>query len=246
MAANDNYYVQKKDHWLKFYRAIMENKRVQRSVLQKYLAPEKIEELKSNMQQRFEELLPQIPDFGRKVINQFSTDMVKTVLSLAFYQALKEEGFQLPMIGQMIFEIGEAYYGNMNPFMKFIMRRFYLSSSTHKKIKKTIENRRLPVDPEDSHCVFVEGDQENLLFGLDYTNCAGLHFLKNQNALELAPYLCLCDYPVYRAIKIGFNRSQNLAIGGTACMFRFYRNYPTERGWPPEEVTEYKDYKFKE
>jgi hypothetical protein len=81
---------------------------------------------------------------------------------------------------------------------------------------------------------------------LDYLNCAGLHFLKHQNALELAPYLCLCDYPIYRAINIGFNRNQNLAIGGTACMFRFYRRYPTERGWPPEEVLEYRDFKFGE
>ncbi len=246
MVSTDNYYVQKKDHWLKFYRDIMGNKRVQRSVLQKYLTLEKIEELKLNMQQQFEELLPQIPDFGRKQINQFSKDMVKTALSLAFYRVLKEEGFQLHKIGQIIFEIGEAYYGSMNPITKFIMRRFYLSSSTQKRIKKAIEQRRLPVDPEDYHCTFVEGDQENLLFGLDYANCAGLHFLKHQNALELAPYLCICDYPIYRAINIGFNRSQNLAIGGTACMFRFYRNYPTERGWPPEEVTEYKDFKFDE
>ncbi len=246
MVTTDNYYVQKKDHWLRFYRDIMENKRVERSVLQKHLTPERIVELKSSIQQRFEELLPQIPDFGRREINQFSIDMVKTALSLAFYRALQEEGFQLRTIGQIIFEIGEAYYASLNPIMKFIMRRIYLSSSTRKKIKKQIENRRLPVDPQDSHCAFVEGDQENLLFGIDYTNCAGLHFLKNQNALELAPYLCLCDYPMYRGIKIGFNRSQNLAIGGTACMFRFYRTYPTERGWPPEEVTEYKDFKFEE
>jgi hypothetical protein len=246
MATTNNYYVQKKDHWLKFYRDIMENKRVQRSVLQKYFTPEITEELKSRMQQRFEELLPQIPDFGRKQINQFSTDMVKTALSLAFYQVVKEEGFQLHEIGQMIFEISEAYYGSLNPITKFIMRRFYLASSTQKRIKKAVEQRKLPVDPEDYHCTFIEGDQENLLFGLDYTNCAGLHFLKHQNALELAPYLCLCDYPIYRAINIGFNRSQNLAICGTACMFRFYRNYPTERGWPPEEATEYKDFKFKE
>ncbi|MDH4214045.1 MAG: L-2-amino-thiazoline-4-carboxylic acid hydrolase [Candidatus Thorarchaeota archaeon] len=246
MASTDNLYVQEKNHWLKYYRSIMENKRVQRSVLQKYLTPEKIEELKSSMLQQFEELLPQLPDFGRKQRSQFSTDMVKTALSLAFYRALKEEGFQLPVIGQIIFEISEAYYGSLNPIMKFIMRRFYLASSTHRKAKKAIEQRKLPLDPEDYHCTFVEGDEENLLFGLDYTNCAGLHLLKNHNALELAPYLCLCDYPIYRAINIGFNRTQNLAIGGTACMFRWYRNYPTERGWPPVEVTEYKDFKFKE
>lgn len=241
----ENYYVQKKDYWLKFYHSIADNKKVNQFVFQKYMNPEKIPEIIGKIQQQFEELLPQIPDFGKKKITQFSMDMVKTALSLAFYKVLKAEGFQLRAIGQILYETAEVYYGNLSLFMRFIMRRPYLSSSIHKKAKILLEKRKKSVDPEDYHCNFIEGDQDNFLFGIDYTNCGGLCFLKHQNALELAPYLCLCDYPMLRGIKIGFNRTQNLAIGGTACAFRFYRNYPTEKGWPPEEVSEYKDFKFK-
>ncbi len=237
-------YVQKKDHWIKFYRSIVNNKKVQQIVFQKYFKPEKINDIKLKTQQQFEELLPQIPDFGNKEINTKSRDMVKTALSLAFYRVLKAEGFELHTIGQIMNEMAEVYYADQNPLTKFIMRRIYFSSSQQKKIRKTLEERENNVDPEDYHYTFVESDQKNLLFGVNITNCGGLHFLKHQNALELAPYLCLCDYPLYRGIKIGFNRSQNLAIGGTMCTFRFYRNYPTEKGWPPEEVTEYKNFKF--
>ena len=244
LITTDNFNVQKKDYWLKFYRSMVDNKKVQQIMFQKYLNPEKITEIKLKTQQQFEELLPQIPDFGRKRITSFSRDMVKTALSLAFYRVLKAEGFQLHTIGQIIYEIADVYYKSLNPLIKYIMRRFYFSSSTQKKIKNAIEQRKNSVDPEDYQCNFIEGDQKNLLFGINYTNCAGLHFLKHQNALEIAPYLCLCDYPMYRGIKLGFNRTQNLAIGGTMCTFRFYRNYPTPKGWPPEELSEYKDFKF--
>ena len=237
----ENFYIQKKGHWLRFYHSIADNKKVQQFVFQKCLSPEKIPKMKLKVQQQFEELLPQIPDFGNKRSNTFSTDMIKTALSLAFYRSFKAEGFQLQTIGQILYEIADVYHRSLNPLIRYIMRRPYFSSSFQKKIKKALENRKNSADPEDYQCTFIEGDQKNLLFGIDYTNCAGLNFLKHQNASELAPYLCLCDYPMYRAIKVGFNRAQNSAIGGTTCAFRFYRNYPSG-GWPPEEVTEYKDF----
>ena len=241
--ATESYYVQRKDYWLKFYRSIFDNKKIQRIVLQKYLSPEKIVELKSRIQQQFEELLPQVPDFGVKRITIFSRDMMKTALSLVFYRVLSAEGFELETIGQMLYEIADVYYRSLNPFTKYIMRRPYYSAYIQKKGKRALEKRKASLDPEDSHCTFIEGDHKNLLCGVDYTNCAGLHLLRHHNALELAPYLCLCDYPMYRAIGIGFNRAENLAIGGTRCAFRFYRKYPSG-AWPPEEVSEYKDFSF--
>jgi hypothetical protein len=239
----ENLYFQKKAYWLKFFRSILDNKKVQQTVLRKYLNPEKVPGLKSKIQQQFETLLPQIPDFGRKKLSPLYVDMVKTALSLAFFRVLAGDGFQLREIGQIMYEIAEVFYGSQNPLKKYLARRYYSSPSIHKKIKTALE-RRKNVDPEDYHCAFVEGDQENLLFGINYTNCGGLHFLRHQNALEIAPYLCLCDYPMFRGFKIGFNRTQNLAIGGQMCSFRFYRDYPTPKGWPPEELSEYRGFKF--
>ena len=239
-------FIQKKDFWLKFFHRVADNKHVKGDVFQKYLSKEKIPTIKSKIQKQFEELLPQIPDFGNKKINQFSIDMIKNTLSIAFYRVLKEEGFQIRLIGQILNEIAEVYYANLNPLEKYLLRRPYLSSSVQKKAKNLLEKRKGTEDSEDYHCTFVDGDQRNLLFGLDYTNCAGLHLLKNHDAIEIAPYLCMCDYPMHRGINIGFNREQNLAIGGKKCAFRFYRNYPTSKGWPPEDVPEYKNYKFVE
>ena len=239
-----SYYAQKKKYWLKFLHKIIDNKKVHQKVFLKYFKPEKIADLKLKTHQQFEELLPHIPDFGIKRNTYFSRHMMNTALSFVFYRILRDENYDVHTIGKILYEITDVYYMSLNPLIKFLMRRSLFLPSVTKKAKAILEARQNSVDPEDYHCIFIEGDNKNLLFGIDYTNCAGLHFLRHQNALELAPYLCLCDYPVYKAIKVGFNRSQNLAIGGNACSFRFYRNFNTPKGWPIEELDEYKNFKF--
>ncbi|MFX0064436.1 MAG: L-2-amino-thiazoline-4-carboxylic acid hydrolase [Candidatus Hermodarchaeota archaeon] len=239
-----NYYIQTKAHWMKFLFSLLNNKKVNREVFPKYVDASKIPALKLKIQQEFENLLSQLPEPTIKQNNQFTRFMVITAVSLAFYRILKEEGFGLHQIGQIIFEIADMYYMTMNPLIKRIERWFYSLSTSQKKIKNKLEEYKKKTEaiPTDYRVDFIEGDGENLLWGLNYTECGGLKFLKQQNALEIAPYLCICDYPMFRAIKVGFNRTQNLAIGGTMCDFRFYKNYPTPTGWPLESLDEYKDF----
>ncbi|MFX0090869.1 MAG: L-2-amino-thiazoline-4-carboxylic acid hydrolase [Candidatus Hodarchaeota archaeon] len=220
----------------------MNNKKINREVLRKYIDASKIADFKLKIQQEFENLLPQIPDINGKKKKLFTRFMVLTAVSLAFYRVLKAQGFELHQIGQILYETGEMYYMNLNPIIKRIMHWYYFSSISQKRIKNRIEEQKTEDNPADYQVVFIEGDGKNLLWGLNYTECGGLKFLKQQNALELAPYICLSDYSMFRAIKGGFNRTQNLAIGGDICDFRFYRSYPTPIGWPPENLPEYKDY----
>ncbi|MHA2328593.1 MAG: hypothetical protein ACXACR_08740, partial [Candidatus Hodarchaeales archaeon] len=88
----ENLYAQKKEYWLKLFHSVVKNKKVHQEVFLKYYRPEKIPEMKLNTQKQFEELLPDIPDFGMKKFNLFSRHLVNTALSLAFYRVLKAEG----------------------------------------------------------------------------------------------------------------------------------------------------------
>jgi hypothetical protein len=244
MEQTENFYVQKKKYWLRFLNSFMNNKQVEKKVLLNYFSPEKIREIRVSVQQEFEALLPQIPDFGRTQVDQFAIDMIKNAQSLAFYRVLQAEGVPLRTIGQIMFEIAEVYYANMSPVSKFLFRSRITSPRYLREVKRKVEAIKSTKDPEDYHVEFVDGDGKNLIFGLNYTNCAATYLLKKHNASELHPYLCLCDYPMMRGFKVGFNREQNLATGGSMCAFRFYRDYPTPIGWPPEEVPEYKDFKL--
>lgn len=56
---------------------------------------------------------------------------------------------------------------------------------------------------------------------------------------ELAPYLCLSDYVLSKAMNRGLVRYKTLAEGAEVCDFRFKKGqetfvYPLRDGWPPK------------
>ncbi len=44
-----------------------------------------------------------------------------------------------------------------------------------------------------------------------------------------------------RALGIGFKRTKTLATGANMCDFRFIKGYQTAKGWPPENLEEFKN-----
>jgi hypothetical protein len=79
------------------------------------------------------------------------------------------------------------------------------------------------VYPADWVFRFVEGDGEAFDWGIDYTECGIVKFFRAQGAGELAPYMCLADYPVSEALGTGLIRNTTIAEGAERCDFRFKR-----------------------
>jgi len=243
----ENYYVHTKKHWMKMLLSMLNNKKVNQEVVSKYIEASKIPRIKLKVQQEFENLLPQLPDpsLPMRKNSTFTRDMIKITVSIAIYRILKEEGFDVQQIGQFIYEVTEAYYMSLHPIVKRYMHWYFTSSLSRKWIKYKIGryNKRTIRNPAEYQVEYVEGDGKNLLFGINYTECAALPFLKQQDALEIAPYLCICDYPMLKAINVGFNRTENLVLGGNMCDVRIYRDYPAPSSdWPPENISEYEDF----
>jgi hypothetical protein len=88
--------------------------------------------------------------------------------------------------------------------------------------------------PGDWKLVFVEGDGLNFDFGVDYTECGIVKFYQAQHAEELAPYMCLGDFPLSQALDTGLARTTTLARGGPRCDFRFKAGRPVQMEWMPE------------
>jgi hypothetical protein len=195
-----------------------------------------------NVLKEFEYLLPKVPYIGTMKENPLLIFLINTLLTLSFYRVLKNEGWKVEKIGQVIYEIADNYYRSMNPIIKKLLKWYMGSSIVQKKLKRAEEYQNINQNPWNYKARFIPGDRKNLLFGYDYTECGGLKFLKSQNAEEIAPYCCLCDYATYRAINLGFKRSSNLALGANVCDFRFCKNYTTPSGWPPNELDEYKNF----
>jgi hypothetical protein len=101
------------------------------------------------------------------------------------------------------------------------------------------KNRRAALEsqkrlyPENWVFNFVEGAGQNFDWGIDYTECGIVKFFQAQSADELAPYMCLADYPMSKAFGMGLVRTTTLAGGAAKCDFRFKRGRETQDGWPP-------------
>ena len=234
-------YLHQKKLWIKLIKKIINNKKVEQNCYLKYFESNKVEALKMNVLKEFEYLLPQVPYIGTMKDNPFLIFLIFTVMSLSFYRVLKNESWEVDKIGQAIYEIADNYYGSMNPIRKKMLKWYMGSLIMQKRLRHAEEYQKNNQNPWNYKARFIPGDSKNLLFGYDYTECGGLKFLKAQNAEEIAPYLCLCDYAMSRALKIGFKRSKNLALGADICDFRFFKNYVTPCGWPPNELEEYQN-----
>jgi hypothetical protein len=87
--------------------------------------------------------------------------------------------------------------------------------------------------PEDWVFDFVEGDGKEFDWGIDYTECGIVKFFRAQGAEELAPYMCLADYPMSEAFDTGLVRNTTIAGGSERCDFRFKRGREIRRDWRP-------------
>lgn len=71
---------------------------------------------------------------------------------------------------------------------------------------------------------FIEGDGKNFDYGVDYTECDNVKFLRAQGAMELAPYICATDKVVSEKLGWGLKRTMTLADGKAKCDFRFKKS----------------------
>jgi hypothetical protein len=168
-----------------------------------------------------------------------------TAWSLAFYCVLSKKGMDIHQIGQLIYEIGEVYYDSINPIKKIFGKWYYYSRIARFMVKRNSEKRRKRNYRGDFQGNFVKGDGKSFLWGYDYTECGTLKFLKEQHSEELNPYICLGDYALFRTLGVGFKRTRCLGMNEDRCDFRFIKNYQKPRGWPPNELDDFKCFLMK-
>ena len=95
--------------------------------------------------------------------------------------------------------------------------------------------------PENWDMEFVEGDGEEFDWGVDFKDCAVRKFYMKHGGEELLPYVCMSDYAPFHVLKnVEFTRTQTLSSGGDYCDFRFKKGGSTPKGWPPEDLPDFK------
>jgi len=184
-----------------------------------------------------ENLLSRLPYVGGDK-GPYTSLMLQTAQSIAFYKACKSLNLQEREIGKMIYEIAESNAQSMSSVKKWFYRKSIFSKKIKNYWREWLKESQKRQYPENWVGEFIEGDNKNFDYGINFIECGCVKLMQNEGAEEIAPYVCLCDYAKMQMIGIGFKRTKTMATGAEICDFRFVKNYLTQRGWPPENLEE--------
>ena len=170
---------------------------------------------------RFSTSIPQIPFIGHN--SPFLIFLMPGIRHLALYRALQSQGETVERVGQLIYRISEAELMAIPVLLRRIVRALWFSRWFQERLQRRAAQSQSRPYPKGYVLAFVHGDKKTYDYGIDYTKCAVCTYLKEQGAMELAPYICAVDKLASEALGWGLTRTMTLAAGGTKCDFRFSR-----------------------
>jgi hypothetical protein len=187
----------------------------------------------------YDTLIPQLPYIGGKK-NRSTTFLVGGALFLATIRILERDGLSVQEIGKYMYDIMTQVTRSKPRILKWIIRKMWFSKLYLWNLKKEANKFEPIIYPAGFVREVVEGDGKDFDFGWDTKEC-GIHkFFKQFGAEKNLPYVCLCDYAMFRELGIGMYRTQSIGCNGILCDFRFKKNLETRVGWPPETLEELK------
>ena len=179
----------------------------------------------------YEALIPQIPFIGKN--NPLLVFLIPSAQHLALYRAMTGMGRSLEETGQLIYRLSEAQFKAYPLWMGRLIQRAWFSNWFRSRLRRRAEESHARLYAGNYVFNFIDGQGESFDYGIDYLECASCKFLKQQQAFELAPYVCAVDQVASETLGWGLQRSTTLAEGAACCDFRFKRGGDTRITLPP-------------
>ncbi len=225
-----NYYIKKK-------RILMRTFNVAINIVKQILI-DKFGELKFNKistytRDEFETLIPQLPYVGGND-NHLTDSLINAALLLPFLRFFEKEGLEFMEIGNLTYQLYEAFYKVIPPTDDIFTEEFFIKEKEHAK------NSKARKYPGDWVLDFVESDGKTFTFGVDYIECGVYKFYKSQGAEHFMPFVCISDYAQAQAYGYGLKRTQTIGNGAPICDFRYIKDGITPRAWPPDNLKEFR------
>lgn len=180
----------------------------------------------------YEGLLPQVPFIGGDD-NSLTEVLYMSAIAVAFHRVMQAHGRSLDETGRILYRAMEMLTSIRDP-LAGAQTRNPTGKQAQDEFRRMARQSQKSEYPGDWKLAFVEGDGQSFDFGVDYTECGIVKFYRDQKVKELAPYMCLGDFPLSQASDSGLVRTSTLARGGSRCDFRFKAGRPIQMEWTPE------------
>jgi hypothetical protein len=228
MQSDKNLYISRSSKLLKSFDKAL---KPVRKVFVTNFGDELADRILKDARQEYEALIPELPYWGKN--NVMTGFLIGSSYFLAIYRVLKKHGKSAAEIGKVIYEMVEARLNRVpNPLLRLYGRVKYGKSYRERLKKQAIISQKKQY-PGDYVFTYIEGDGKEFDYGYDITECGVYKFLHSQHADELAPFLCLVDFPLSKAFGRGLVRNKTISEGAEKCDFRYKKGRDTKEGWPP-------------
>ena len=231
---NKRYYIMNKEKIMKQVSSLI---KTTEKVMRPIYSESDIHHIGEKTRIELENLLSRLPYVGGDK-GPYTALMLQSAQTIAFYKACTSLNLPEREIGKLVYEIAESYTQSMSSVKKWFYRKSIFSKKIKNYWKEWLNESQKHQYPENWVGEFIEGDNKNFEYGINFTECGCLKLMQNEGAEKIAPYTCLCDYARMQMLGIGFKRTKTIATGEDFCDFRFIKNYQTKRGWPPENLEE--------
>jgi hypothetical protein len=157
--------------------------------------------------------------YGEKLADSFSFLRI-SALELSVFRAMKEHGKSATEAWEICHEALKARTEAMPKLLRRLIG-WYLFTGF-------VKNRARKISGRDLGGFTIEYVEEEGGWGVNYRRCAIYDFLKEQDAEDFSPYVCLSDVALSDAMGWGLKRTETLADGCDKCDFRFRKGAQTE------------------
>lgn len=228
MQADENPYISRSSKLLKSFDKAL---KPVRKVFVTNFGDELADRILEDARQEYEALIPELPYWGKN--NMMTRFLIGSSYFLAIYRVLKKHGKSVVEIGKILYEMVEAGLDRVpSPALRLYGKLKYGKSYRERLKKQAIISQKKQY-PGDYVFTYIVGDGKEFDYGYDITKCGVCKFLHAQHADELAPFLCLVDFPLSKAFGRGLVRNMTIAEGAEKCDFRYKKGRDTKEGWPP-------------
>lgn len=227
--SQDQYYTSQKAKLLKDFDTIIE---LGPKVSTKALGESLTSKVFMDMRKEYENIIPEIPYIGGEENGNSTSQLIMVAQSLAIYRILAKNGRSIEEIGQFIYDMLDASFDMYPQIIVSVWGYFKFHVGWSEKIKEYAAMSQKRIFPMDFVYTFIEGDGEELYYGVDMTECAVQKFLRKQNAKELVPYICATDYALSTRFNRGLIRTKTL-VESDYCDFRYGIDRKTQIKLPP-------------
>ena len=164
----------------------------------------------------YKALIPKIPFIGGGA-NLMTKDLLESVRLLAFYRAMKSNGFANGDSFRIIYRTLEYKLQRIPAFIRKNLGRLQMTAFFKRRLVLLSERNSRKVYPGNFAFKIVTGDGQNFDWGIEFSQCAILSFFRTQNAEEFMPYICPNDYLFSKHFGLGLCRTMTLAEGFPRC-----------------------------